>query len=231
MHLIQKDLRYLLTITLLIGSSTFLPAQYKSFQLTPKGDTINIVDDSSRKQGRWVISVGELRGEPGYEEEGVFKNDKKTGVWRKYNTTGDLIAFENYRMGGKDGIQQYFSFLGVLQKQEEWRGYNPDAPYDTIPVYGTGSNEIIEYKIVKAEQYSVPHGEWKYYNPQGNVIAIERYDRGQLIKDPPPKKSNAAELSNRPKDEKIKPQEVLDYEKKYSKKKRNQMERIGKTSL
>ncbi len=224
-------LPHLLTLLGLLSISFSLQAQYKDFKLTPDGDTINIIDEKGLKQGKWAISVGELRGEPGYEEEGRFKDDKKTGVWRKYNANGDLIAMENYRFGGKDGLQQYFSFLGNIERQEEWRGYNPDAPYDTIPVYGTGSNEILEFKIVKAEQYSVPHGEWKYFNPQGHVINIERYDRGQLIKDPPREKSNTAAAAAKPADDKLKPQEVLDYEKKYSKKKRNKLERVGKTSL
>ncbi len=148
-------------------------AQYKEFKLSPNGDTLNAIDKKDRKQGKWVNTVGELRGEPGYDEEGMYKDDKKTGTWRKYTSNGDIIAVENYRFGGKDGVQQYFSFLGDLEREEEWRGYNPDAPYDTIPVYGTGSGEIVEYKIVKAEQYSVPHGDWKFYNKQGHIVKIE----------------------------------------------------------
>jgi antitoxin component YwqK of YwqJK toxin-antitoxin module len=180
------------------------------------------------KQGKWVNTVPEIRGEPGYEEEGYYKDDKKTGTWRKYNENGDLIAIENYKFGGKHGTQDYFSFLGAIERHEEWKGYNPDAPYDTIPVYGEGNNEIIEYKLVKAEQYSVPHGEWKYFNPTGHVIKTERYDRGQLIKDAPPP---VAENKPAQPKEKVKTKEILEYEKKYSKKKRNQMERVGKTAL
>src|SRR3981081_1151341 len=100
-------------------------AQYKEFTLSAKGDTLNAIDKKGLKQGKWVNTVGEIRGEPGYEEEGLYKDDKKTGPWRKYNSTGDILAVENYRFGGKDGIQQYFSFLGNLEKQEEWRGFNP----------------------------------------------------------------------------------------------------------
>lgn len=206
--------------------------RYKDFSLSPTGDTLNATDYKGLKQGKWVITVGELRGEPGYEEEGLFKDDKKTGTWRRYTSTGDIIAIENYRFGGKDGPQEYFSFLGDLLRQEEWRGYNPDAPYDTIPVYGTGSNEIISFKVVRAEQYSVPHGEWKYYEPGGRISKYEKYDRGHLLKDNE-QKTTAAVIKpsvETPK-EKVKTKEILEYEKKYSKKKRKQLERDGKTGL
>ena len=207
-------------------------AQYKDYSLSPKGDTLNATDHKGLKQGKWVISVGELRGEPGYDEEGFYKDDKKTGAWRRYNSTGDILAVENYLFGGKDGLQEYFSFLGELQKQEEWHGYNPDAPYDTIPVYGTGSNEILSYKIVKAEQYSVPHGEWKYYDAGGRIARYEKYDRGHLLKDED-KKATAVvtkTAEDNPK-EKVKTKEILEYEKKYSKNKRKKLERDGKTGL
>jgi len=207
-------------------------AQYKSFKLSPKGDTINIVDKNNLKQGKWVITVAELRGEPAYEENGFFKDDKKTGVWKKYNATGDILAIENYKFGGKDGVQEYFTFLGDLIRHEEWKGYNPDAPFDTIAVYGQGNNEISSYKIVKAEQYSVPHGEWKYYAPGEKFIKLEKYDRGHLLKNADDSSPVVAKKSAEAQpEENVKPQEVLDYEKKYSKKKKAQMERTGKTSL
>jgi hypothetical protein len=204
-------------------------SQYKEFKLSPSGDTLNAIDKNGLKQGKWVNTIGELRGEPGYDEEGYYKDDKKTGGWRKYNTTGDLIATENYLFGGKDGQQEYFSFLGSLEKHEEWRGFNPDAPYDTIPIYGSGNNEIIEYKIVKAEQYSVPHGEWKYFDQNGHITKFETYDRGRLLVDNTKKATPVAKVeADKPKE---KTKEILEYEKKYSKKKRTQMEREGKTSL
>ena len=211
---VARQLQTALLFCLLVGLKT--TAQYKEFKLSPNGDTLNIVDKKGLKQGRWVNTVGELRGEPGYDEEGIYKDDKKTGKWRKYTVNGDIIAMENYRFGGKDGVQQYFSFLGNLEREEEWRGYNPDAPYDTIAVYGTGSNEVVEYKIVKADQYSVPHGDWKFYNPQGHIIKMEHYDHGALQK--PGNDNKPAAVAEKKKEDKAKPQEVLDYEKKYSKK-------------
>lgn len=190
-------------------------AQTKSFKLSVKGDTINLVDAKGLKQGKWVVHVNPLRGEPGYEEEGIFDNDKKEGVWRRYTLQGDLLAIENYKFGGKNGISQYFIPLtGNPIREESWRAYNPDQPYDTIPVYGTDNNQIISYKIVKAEQYSVKNGDWTFYDPEtGRIMKIEQYDRGYLVNKP-----TATAISDEPM-KKIVPKEVLDYQKKNAGKK------------
>ncbi len=190
-------------------------AQYKTYTLSAKGDTLNAIDNKGLKQGKWVLHVDELRGEPGYEEEGIFVNNKREGTWRRYNLNSDLIAIENYKYGGKDGKSQYFTPLGEVVREENWRAFNPDAPYDTIPVYGTGSNEIISYKIVKAEQYSVKNGNWIYYDPStGRILKSEKYDFGHLLQEP-----KTEVVTDEPK--KIaKPAEVLEYEKKNSGKKK-----------
>ncbi|HMG82807.1 MAG TPA: hypothetical protein VK559_07210 [Ferruginibacter sp.] len=202
-------------------------AQYKSFKISPNGDTINIVDKKGLKQSRWVNTVAPLRGEPGYDEEGEYKDDKKTGTWRLYNTTGDLVGVENYLFGGKDGLQQYYSYLGGLEREENWKGYNPDAPYDTIPVYGTGSGEITSFKIVKAEQYSVKDGDWKFYNTEtGEVETTQHWTRGHLDKDPDSDGGGAPQADSTSKAP-TKPQAVLDYEKGSKKRKK---EREGNTS-
>ena len=204
-------------------------AQYQSFKLNADGDTINAVTkDSSFKTGKWVIHIDAIRGEPGYEEEGIFLKDKKEGVWRQYNLTGDLIGVENYKLGGKDGIQQYYTYLGDLIRQESWRAYNPDSPYDTIPIYGVGNDEIIEMKLVKAVPYSVKHGEWKYYEPgSGRLIKTEKYDRGLLEKDRTVAVTTPATTENAKKPEKT-PQ-MLEWEKKNRGKKKAL--RDGKTNL
>ena len=190
-------------------------AQYKTYKISQKGDTLNAIDKKGLKQGKWVVHVDELRGEPGYEEEGIFINNKKEGTWRKYSLQGDIIAIENYKFGGKDGLSQYYTPMGEMIREENWRAYNPDTPYDTIAVYGTGSNEIISYKIVKAEQYSVKNGEWTYYDPStGMIIKSEKYDRGHLL--PGQKTQTVTEEPIKM----AKPAEVLEYEKKNSGKKK-----------
>lgn len=202
-------------IFFLIFYTTMVSAQNKSFKISVKGDTINVVDKNNLKQGRWVIHVDPLRGEPGYEYEGVFANDKKEGVWRMYSLKGDFLAVESYKAGGKDGLSQYFSPYGDLLREENWRGYNPEQPYDTIPIYGMDNNEILSYKIVKAEPYSVKNGTWTWYEPStGRIMKIEKYDRGHLLDGP------KEEVVSEEPMKKIKPKEVLEYEKKNSGKKK-----------
>lgn len=186
-------IKKLIGILSLLSIAFIVQAQnkYKTFQINQRGDTINALDQKGLKQGKWVVLQPAQRGEPGFEEEGIFVDGIKEGVWRKYTLEGDFLGFENFLHGGKDGIQQYHLPSGELVMIESWKGYNPDAPYDTIPVYGTGSGEIISMKVVKAQQYSVRHGEWKYYNPEtGALIRTENYEYNRLL---PPKKSKAEE--------------------------------------
>ncbi len=200
-------------------------AQYKTYELSIKRDTINAVDKKDQKQGKWIIKTAPLRGEPGYEEEGIFKNDKKEGIWRRYSSSGDPIAIENYRFGGKDGLQQYFTPMGDLIREENWRAYNPDAPFDTIPIYGKDNNEILKYKLVKAEQYSIKHGAFKFYDARtGRILRTEMYDHNALQKDPEPEVVITADKK------KVKPKEVLEFEKKNSGKKKVKL-RQGQTGL
>jgi hypothetical protein len=81
-------MRWILILCLLISFKGF--SQYKSYIIGVKGDTLNIVDKQDKKQGKWVIRHESVRGEPGFEEEGEYKNDRKEGIWRKFNLTGDL---------------------------------------------------------------------------------------------------------------------------------------------
>ena len=194
-------------------------AQYKTYKLSAEGDTLNAIDNSGKKQGKWVNHIDPLRGEPGYEEEGIYINDNKEDIWRKYSLQGDIIAVEFYKLGGKDGVQQYYTYLGDLIREESWRAYDPEAPYDTVAVYGEGNNEIIDYKITKAEQYSVRHGDWKYYDAgTGRLMKVETYNRNHLIT--PTDDAKAVVVPVEKKKEVEKTPEMIEWEKKNKGKKK-----------
>ena len=63
---------YLRLLSLFIVICFAANAQYKSYRLSDKGDTLNAIDMTGKKQGKWLLRVAPLRGEPGYDEEGVF---------------------------------------------------------------------------------------------------------------------------------------------------------------
>ncbi len=221
----------IMIVVLLVFSAVLnAGAQYKSYKISAKGDTINKIDNKGVKQGKFVLRTEELRGEPGFEEEGIYKSGKKEGIWRRYNLQGDPVGFETYLHGGKDGLQQYYSPLGELLREENWRAYNPNAPYDTIAIYGTGNNEIVDYKIVKAEQYSIKQGMWRYYEPvTGRLLKMEEWDRNNLVLPNSPKKEVVGSSLKTIKKEVAKTQEMLEWEKKNKGKKH--VVRNGQTGL
>ena len=214
-------MKWMLALLMFVGLAT--EAQWKSYRLVNKDrDTINCIDNEDRRQGRWVIKVDGLRGEPGYDEEGEYKDGKKEGLWRCYTSLGDLSAVERYRWGNKDGKSQYFNIAGLL-REESWKAVNPENPYDTIDVYDPIDPTKVEQKRVKIEGTAVRHGQWKYFESgSGGLLKTENYILGK-IEVPRPAVAVVATDSTVAKPikapDKVKPPAVLEFEKKNAKKK------------
>ena len=210
-------MRWLFVLLLFVTSQSF--SQCKTFRTSVNGDAINCTDLKGQKQGKWLIRLETIRGESGYEEEGIFKNNNKEGAWRRYNLMGDFIALENYRWGFKDGISQYFSLVG-LEHEESWRAINPEQPYDTIDVPDVVDQYKIIRRVIKREGDAYKNGVWKYYRPGSlSLLRTETYlmDKIQM----PVVESDKQLLDTTAKKvvEKPKTKEILDYEKKNAGKK------------
>ncbi|HLF47135.1 MAG TPA: hypothetical protein VI548_11960 [Chitinophagaceae bacterium] len=220
-------MQYLLLIFLMISMNGY--SQCKSSIIGAKGDVLNCTDYNGKKQGRWVNSFPALRGEPGYEEQGVYVNDKKEGTWQQFSLMGDLLAIENYRWGNKNGKCFYYTRFGQPLREESWKAVNPDNPYDTVDVYDLkDATKVLERVVVKLDGYTLRHGTWKFYDPEYSTVEkTEQYHLDKL-------RSEADELapidiSNKntvntnadTASKKIvaKPKAVLDYEKKNAGKK------------
>jgi antitoxin component YwqK of YwqJK toxin-antitoxin module len=193
-------------------------SQPGSFTIGVKGDTLNKVDLKNQKQGKWVIRVDEVRGEPGYEEEGEFKNNRKEGTWRIYSLQGDLTGLEFFHWGNKDGNCQYFNSSGSLVREESWRALNPEKLYDTLEIEDI--DHLNEYKtvIVKNEGVAIRHGSWKFYDPStGMINKIQTYTMGKLETSKSDPSTDSTKLASKTM---VKPKEVQDYEKKNAGKKK-----------
>lgn len=190
-------------------------SQWKSYIISPRGDTLNCVDKQDRRQGRWVNHFDEVRGEPGYDEQGVYKDGRKEGIWQLYDLQGDLIGQEGYKWGLKDGVCQYFGMNGSLLREESWRALNPDKLYDTIMVEDVDHLDQYKKVIVKNEGAAIKDGTWKFYDPAtGTVARTETYTLGKL--ETPASSTTTAAASPQTA---AKPKEVLEFEKKAGRKK------------
>jgi hypothetical protein len=217
--------RLLFFLCLLITCKGF--SQAGSFIIGVKGDTLNKVDMKNMKQGKWVERTDEIRGEPGDEEEGEYKNNRREGTWRIYSLQGDLTALEFYKWGNKDGVCQYFNASGSLVREESWRALNPDKLYDTLDIEDI--DHLNEYKtvIVKNEGVAIRHGQWKFYDPStGMINKIQTYTMGKLEN---PKSGTSSDSTKNVSKTMVKPKEVQDYEKKNAGKKKIKV-RDGATS-
>jgi len=173
-------MRFLTILLLFISINGF--SQWKDFKISVKGDTLNRVDMKGRKQGPWAVHVDELRGERGYEEEGYYEDDQKTGTWKKFSLEGVKIAEENYTWGKLNGKQQYFTYNGGLLREEGWRAMDPKIAFDTVAIYDLkDASKVVNWIVVKNEGVSMKHGRWNYYDPrEGTVEATEYYAMGKL---------------------------------------------------
>lgn len=215
-----------LLIAILITCTMAAGAQCRTYRLGEKKDTLDCVDINGLKQGRWIVRVAPLRGEPGYEEEGRYVNGKKEGIWKKFNMMGDPLAVETYRWGNKNGKSLYFTIAGV-EREENWRAVNPDKAFDTIDVADPLHPDKYEKVVVKNEGRSLKHGVWRYFNPNtGGLLQTENYVLDQLQTEGQPTLQGMTKLpadSARNKaatlPEKPKPKEVLEFEKKNAGKK------------
>jgi hypothetical protein len=217
--------RLLFLLFLFIACKGF--SQAGSFIIGVKGDTLNKVDKKNMKQGKWVERKDEIRGEPGDEEEGEYKDNRREGTWRIYSLQGDLTALEFYKWGNKDGVCQYFNASGALVREESWRALNPDKLYDTLEIEDI--DHLNEYKtvIVKNEGVAIRHGQWKFYDPStGMINKIQTYTMGKLEN---PTSGTGSDSTKNVSKTMVKPKEVQDYEKKNSGKKKIKV-RDGETN-
>jgi hypothetical protein len=207
-------MRWICFLMLLVSMNSF--GQWKDYTIAPNGDTLNRVDMNGLKQGPWVVKYDKIRGEPGYEEEGFFVNNRKEGEWKMYSLVGDLIGIENYKWGLKDGVCSYFNMDGNLRAEQSWKALNPDKQYDTIMVEDVDLFDTYKKVVVKNEGAALRHGTWKYYDgATGFVQRTERYELGRLITEP------VAEQQQTQKKKAVeKPKEVLEFEKKNAGKKK-----------
>jgi hypothetical protein len=217
-------MKWLASLFLLFSLNSF--GQCKTFLVNPKGDTINCTDVNGKRQGYWLIRVEPLRGNPGYDEEGYYREGEKEGTWVMYSRMGDLVAEENYKWGMKDSINRYYNVMVGLIREESWKAVNPSDPWVEIDVENVMSPGTFNKVRVKMEGKSYKHGTWKMYDPQTGALAkTETWYMNESEADRKKKQMAKATTtttsdSTKPAPKKVVPKEVMEFEKKNAGKKK-----------
>ncbi|UYQ94776.1 hypothetical protein MKQ68_06685 [Chitinophaga horti] len=144
---------------------------------------INQIDQKNQKQGSWVEQVPELRGEPGFSWEGTYRNNRKEGVWKKYTTTGTLIAEETYKNNVLNGPAKYYFSTGKLNSSGSFVATDIDGQKDTIRVIDPQTNEEKEIEIVR-QGNPVMHGSWRVYDEETGKYVTQYYQFGEIAEAP-----------------------------------------------
>jgi hypothetical protein len=174
-------MRYILSFLLLTSLNGM--AQWKDYTLTTKNDTVNRIDKKNQKQGKWIIRTEDNMGEPGFQTEGLYKDNEKEGLWNIYSLSGDPMGEENFVGGQKNKKQQYFDIHGNLVREENWKALTPDQKFDTVIVPDwrkdpTGNS--MKKVIVKLEGNSIKEGAFKFYDDQSRLMRSDVYKADKL---------------------------------------------------
>jgi antitoxin component YwqK of YwqJK toxin-antitoxin module len=114
----------IINISLFVFITGSLMAQ--SFELIPNTtDTINYVDVSGRKQGKWIL-FGKHKPSGCYAinqkvEEGLYKENRKIGQWSEYFCNGNPKNKVTFANGRPDGYAILYFENGKVSEEGEWK--------------------------------------------------------------------------------------------------------------
>ena len=162
----------------------------QSYELLNK-DTINVVDQEGKKQGRWIV-LNKVKKLPDYTdeqkvEEGKYQDNKKEGIWKEYYPNNNLknkITFENNRPNGYAIMYHDNGKISEegLWKNNRWVG-NYKLYYDNGQVaqefkFNTSGKREGPQKYFYENGEVMIEGDWKE-GKEGGVIK-EYYENGDL---------------------------------------------------
>jgi len=146
------------------------------------------------KEWNWYFLSGKL-----LQSENYY-HGKLDGKWFQLSETGDTLISGNYLDGEKIGIWSFFVGDQIETGKYEsgykdglWNIYNKENKkliFKGNYVQGVLNDKVYYFynngKPKRIEQYrlGVPTGNWQYYdiNEEGNIVMVERYRNGKLIK-------------------------------------------------
>lgn len=165
---LQTIITYIFLIFTGIGSA---------YSTSPSSDSSykNLTDVNGYRQGHWVIT-GEMSREEGYNknqivEEGVYMDNKRQGLWKKYFPTGALKSEITYSDNHPLGSYKVYYSTGQVEEEGYWLVNRNTGDFKRYHENGELAQEFHFNTAGKR------HGEQKYFGENGKVVlSVELYN-------------------------------------------------------
>jgi antitoxin component YwqK of YwqJK toxin-antitoxin module len=151
-------------------------AQPQSYELEGN-DTINVVDAFGKKQGKWIIrgkhKPGTCYAPEQKVEEGLYKENRKTGLWTEWYCNGNLKNKITFVNGRPDGYAIMYHENGKISEEGIWKINKWVGNYKLYYPNGQVQHEFIYNQSGKRE------GPSKYYYENGQVAVEATFVNGK----------------------------------------------------
>ncbi len=170
---------------------TFIPAQ--KFMIY-QGDTINRIDATNKKQGKWIFFSKINRSK--IIKKGSYVNSKKEGIWKSYYPNGKVKTIFPYVNNKIKGYAKIYYETGILSEEGMWKGNRWVGEYKFYhengkPAYiwkfandgkRTGKQQYFyssgQLRIVGEWNGGKESGVVKEYYENGTIKSEKHYDNG-----------------------------------------------------
>ncbi len=151
----------------------------QTFEIDPfnKKDTINRIDAEGKKQGKWIV-LGKSKMESCYPqnaivEEGLYIDNKKSGIWKDYHCNGNLKTQITFQNGRPDGPASKYYETGKLKEEGIWKITKWTGEYKLYYANGQIQHEFNFNANGKRE------GNQRYFYESGKIMIEGNWAAGQ----------------------------------------------------
>ncbi len=161
----MKFLFFSISFILLISINS-LAQKYEIFN----GDTINRIDNNNLKQGVWIIFDN---GTEKKTDEGIYKNNKKTDIWKKYYKSGTIKSEITYLNNIPTGYAKFYYENGNISEEGMWKINKWTGNYK---YYFENGKLSYDWNYNSSGKRT---GEQKYYHKNGNLMIEGKWSDGK----------------------------------------------------
>lgn len=128
---------------------------------------LNQIDERGQRQGYWIIN-GFMSNDRNYApdeavEEGVYKDSRREGVWKKYWPGGKLRSQITYSAGKPEGSYTLYYENGILEESGNWVNNRNTGEFRRNHVNGNTQQLFLFNESGKRD------GRQKYFHENGNL--------------------------------------------------------------